>query len=962
MKTTLTFITFLFTSLTALAQTGTLRGSVKDAKTKEVLIGATVRIDGTQLGTTTDVEGAFSLSNVPVGNHKVVVTYVSYKAKEIPGVRVESGNSTVIDTELDEEGTSLQEVVVRASRATNTEVAVITEIKQLKPIAVGISAQQIQRSQDRDAAAAIRRVPGVSIVDNRFVLIRGLGSRYNSVLINDVITPSTEVESRSFSFDIVPSNILDRMIVYKSGSADLPGDFAGGVIKIYTKRRPDQNFTDVGVTVGYRPNTTFRNVQTHSRSGLNFLGLWGADQQIPSSFPSRSSDFNNLNAAQRAAYARLLPNTWGLKNVSLSPDVRVAINLGRRLDIGGIAASNITSINYSQTNQVADVGLNIYENGLTANDLFERYNDANYQRSSRLGVLHNWTLRFSPNFILEWKTMFNQLSTTETVDRQGQLVIDGVDVRSYSERFENRTIANTQVSGEHTLSELTKVNWIASYGYSGRWEPDWKRARFLRITGATGPDGQPQPYQLSVPTQPNPVDVGRFYSKLNENVFSLVSNYEHTFGNPTDREPSRIKAGIYAERRARDYSARFYGYQSLGNASAILRQDIGSLFSPQNVTGQPGGLSLLDGTRDLDSYEGFNTYGAAYVSGDLSLGTRVSLTAGFRGEFNNQTLESVVVNQKKTLVDRSVFSPLPSLNFTYKLNDKQNVRLAYSATLNRPELRELAPFNYFDFNLLADVRGNTALKTATIQNFDAKWELYPTPNELISVTAFYKSFVNPIETFLLPSANGLAYTFTNAKSARNYGVEVEFRKGFPNAAGTFLQNLQVVGNASLINSRIDLGDVIQAPDLSGAIQNYPLAGTTDIKRPLANQSPYLVNAGLYYADPKTTWEANILYNVAGQRIFAVGNLDNPTVYEMPRNVVDLNISKTFNKQFEVRLGIQDILNNPVRFSQDFNRDAKIGSDVTSQSATADQDVRKFRRGQYFTLTAIYTFGRRIIIP
>jgi hypothetical protein len=175
----------------ALSQTGTVRGIIKDSKTKEALIGCTVLISGTQLGATTDIEGAFTLANVPAGTQGVVISYVSYQTKTIPNVRVESGNTTTIDTELDEEGKSLQEVVVRANRATNTEVAVITEIKQLKSMAVGISAQQIQKSQDRDAAAAIRRVPGISIVDNRFVLIRGLGTRYNSVLINDIITPST---------------------------------------------------------------------------------------------------------------------------------------------------------------------------------------------------------------------------------------------------------------------------------------------------------------------------------------------------------------------------------------------------------------------------------------------------------------------------------------------------------------------------------------------------------------------------------------------------------------------------------------------------------------------------------------------------------------------------------------------------------------------------------------------------
>lgn len=964
MKTVVKLLALILVGITtAFAQNGTIRGTLKDAKTKEALIGATVRIDGLTLGAAADVEGAFVIANVPAGTHKLILSYVSYKTKEIPGVRVESGNTTVVETELEEEGgQNLQEVVVKASRTTNTEIAVITEIKQMKPIAVGISAQQIQKSQDRDAAAAIRRVPGVSIVDNRFVLIRGLSARYNSVLINDVITPSTEVDTRSFSFDLVPSNIIDRMIVYKSGSAELPGDFAGGVIKIYTKRRPEQNFLDVGLTLGYRQNTTFQNVQTHERSGANWLGLWGADQQVPNSFPTSSNAFNAQNPLQRAAYARLLPNTWGLQNVTVSPDIRFALNTGRRFDIGNVRLSNLTSVNYAMSHQYADVALNIYQNGATANDQFETYQDASYNRNTRLGILHNWSARISPAFNLEWKTLFNQLSSTETINRMGQRVVDGFDVRAYSQRFENRSIVTTQLAGEHTLSDLTRVNWVAGYGYTGRWEPDWKRVRYQRATGAMGPDGQEAAYQITVPQQPNPIDVGRFYSKLDERTLTFSGNLEHSFGNPADREPNRLRAGVYAERKNRDFGARFYGYQTIGNATSIIGQEIGSVFNPRNLTGQPGALSLQDGTKGIDSYEASQDYAAAYVSGDVNFGPRANLTLGFRGEYNDQNLYTTPVNVREQRVDNPIFSPLPSLNFTYKLNEQQNVRLAFSSTVNRPEFRELAPFAFYDFNTQSDVQGNPELKTANIQNIDAKWELYPTPNELISVTAFYKYFRNPIETFLLPSVNGLSYTFTNANSARNYGLELEIRKGFANSASAFLQNITLVGNASIIRSQINLGSFVTAPDLSGTIQRFDLTGVTDTKRPLAGQSPYLINAGVYYAHPTSGLQWNVLYNVFGQRIFAVGNVESPTVYEMPRHVVDLNISKTFNKQFEVRLGIQDILNQPVRFAQDFSRDARIGSDVTSRSAGADQDIRKFRRGSYFTLTGVYTFGRRTLIP
>jgi outer membrane receptor for ferrienterochelin and colicin len=938
-------VVFLLSIFSAFAQNGVVRGTIKDAKSKEAVIGASVLLDGTQLGAATDVDGNFSINKVPAGIYTLKITYVSYKTKEIKSVRIENDNSTVVETEIEEDSQTLQTVVVRGSKQTNTEIAVLTEIKQIKPIAVGISAQQISKSQDRDAASAIRRVAGVSLFDDRFVMVRGLSQRYNSVLINDLITPSTEVDVRSFSFDLLPSNIIDRMIVYKSGAAELPGDFAGGVVKIFTKKKPDQNFTSASMSVGYRANTTFQNVQSHTRGGLSGLGLWNASSMIPTSFPENAQTFNSFSPLQRASYANLLPNTWALNNISIMPDLRLGLNLGRLFDAGDVRISNLTSINYSNTNQFANAQLSLYQNGLTANDLAERYEDKLYTNNTRLGVLHNWTFRFSPVFTLEFKNLFNQMGSTETNVREGQSVANVLqDVRSISQRFENRSIATSQVSGKHLLSDVSELNWIAGFGFTGRWEPDWKRVRYIRPTGLNDEQGRPVAFQVSNPIDPTPTESGRFYSTLHEYVYTLATNYERKLNNPEDRTPSVIKGGVYLERKDRDFAARFYGYNNIGNTAARTSLPIDQLYTPSTVTGQPGGFTIKDGTRSIDSYNASNTMIAGYVSTELALNTKTLLTVGFRGEYNDQRLE----------LANKVFSPLPSVNFSYKLNDKHNLRFAYSYTINRPEFREIAPFSYFDFNYNADVRGNIALKTATIQNLDTKWEFYPSDNEMISLTGFYKYFTNPIENFLLPTGNGLAYTFINAKNATSYGAEIELRKGFSKSSSRFLQRLQVVANASLIASRIDLGDKLLAPDLSGATQEYELKGVTDSKRPMMNQSPYLVNMGLYY-DNRGGFQANVLYNVFGPRIFAVGNLENPTVYEMPRNVVDVNFSKAINKKLEVRLSIQDLLNQPIRLSQDFNRDAKIGSDVTSKTANADQDIRTFRRGTYSTLSFIYNF-------
>ncbi len=181
------------------------------------------------------------------------------------------------------------------------------------------------------------------------------------------------------------------------------------------------------------------------------------------------------------------------------------------------------------------------------------------------------------------------------------------------------------------------------------------------------------------------------------------------------------------------------------------------------------------------------------------------------------------------------------------------------------------------------------------------------------------------------------------------------RKSFSELSSSrFIQNLTFVGNASYIISRVDMGEFVNVDPL---VNPDPLrvSNLVDQKRPLQNQSPYLINGGFYYNDDQLGLQVNALYNVFGKRIFAVGTLENPTIYEMPRNVVDLNITKSIGQKFEIRANIQDIFNQRVRLEQDFNRDGKItGSDK--------QTVRSLRRGQYFTLGLVYNFNRKTQTP
>ncbi len=917
------------------AQTGTIKGTIKDAKTKEVIIGATVLVETIALGSVTDIDGTFSITNIPIGTYDISISFMGYETKKIDNITIQDGKIIVINAYIDEDN-ALGEVVVTGRKETNTEIAVLSEIKEAQQVAVGVSSEQITKNQDRDAAQVARRVPGVSIIDNRFVLVRGLGQRYNTVMVNDVIAPSTEVDSRSFSFDMVPSQIIDAMYIYKSGSSELSGDFAGGVVKIYTKKAPETNFNSFSFGTGVRMNTTFTPAQEYQGSNTDFLGFDNGNRKLPNLPSTAVFQGGNTTIAQKAEFGSRFKSTWAVTENNISPDIRFNLGLGRRFNIKKVQIGNFTNINYSNTNQNAIVSFAKYLNGdnAFAGQTEQLFRDESFIKNARLGIVSNWSARFLPKFSLEFKNMFNQMGMSETVVRNGNDFANSKEIRSYSQRYESRSIYTGQLVGKHEINDRFNVNWQLGFAYTNRQEPDWKRVVYSRV-GATN--------QFATEANGALPDAGRFFSNLNETIITAASNAEYILNQTENKDKAiKLKFGFYTEQKSRDFAARFFGYK--GGTAALKTLPVESIFNPENLG---AGKFLIDeNTLDSDKYTAKNTLLAGYAGIILPFADRFTLNVGLRAEFNRQQLTSAILQKA---IDNPVLSLLPSANLSFNLNEKQLVRAAYSYTVNRPELRELAPFVYYDFNLNGNFTGNENLTTANIHNLDVRYEIYPSLEETITFGLFYKNFQKPVETYLTPNSSGqIEYTFINAKNANNYGAEVELRKSFTNSSNQLLNKLSFVANASYIISNVNIGDVVKISKTSNPTGESVTAGTQEKERPMANQSPYVVNAGLYYNDTKKGFQVNVLYNVFGKRIFAVGNLNSPTIYEMPRNVIDLNITKTINEKVELRFNVQDILNQAVRLEQDFNKDA----DITKSD---NQPIRTFKRGTYFTLGATVSF-------
>jgi hypothetical protein len=925
MRLTLFAILLLLCLSNAKAQKASISGLVKDASTKEGLFGATVIIEGTKSGAGVGIDGRYKLEIPANKNLTLLFRNLGYTAKTITLKPIPEGENRILNIELEETAKQSKEVTVTATRRKDTDISLITDVKKAEMVVNGVSSEQMAKTQDRDAAQVMARVPGVTITDNRFVMIRGVNERYNTVMINDAISPGTEVDTRAFSFDLLSSSMIERMMVFKSGAASLPGEFAGGVIKIYTRNTFGDDFANLSFSSSFRPSTTLSTGLKGEGSSTDFLGFDNGKRMLPATFPTTAS-YQNLPISTQLQYAKTLESNFESGNLTISPDYRIGFQAGKRWNIGNLALSTVNSLNYSnvwqsqQTKRYRYASWNA-ELGKSQDTLFQ-YSDKSLNQNIRISAISNWMLKAGKSKY-ELKNIFNQISDNETVVRTGKVSDRSGDIfRNYSFNYLSRTLLSSQILGNHNLGENTSIDWVAASSFTKREQPDFRRVRTVK------PIGSDEVFQLVPAAGSGGLDeTGRFFSSLNEISGTASASFNHNFRISWDTSLASFRAGTYNEYKSRVFDARFFAY-ILKNPAAnqdLIRLPVSQMFSTENLANNK--FVLEEGTRPQDSYAAQNSLNAAWSELMLPFG-KTKITIGLRPEFNNQSLQSAT-SAGNVSVRNPIFSPLGFFNLSREFWKSWVFRTAYSKTINRPEFRELAPFVYYDFNLDANFVGKPDLKVADIHNLDARLEFYPREGEMVSVGGFYKYFVNPIETRISPVGLSPQFTYSNASSASNYGIELEVKKSLGKEGEKgILNKLSLVCNASLIKSRVDMGVVTSQERI----------------RSLQGQSPYVINGGLFYNDLPKNLNITMMYNVFGKRIFMVGDALFPSIYEMPRHVLDFTISKKISNKISLRFAANDVLNFQNRFIQDSNRDGKISEN--------DELISRFRRGSYYSTTLV----------
>ncbi|WP_143306484.1 TonB-dependent receptor [Chitinophaga vietnamensis] len=1008
---------------------GVIKGRVVDFETTQPMPGATVQLAETGTVALADEKGYYEFKNLSAGKYTLRASFIGYQHNILPGIVLADGKTVISDVKM-EGGRSLSEVVVtsgpRQLKAVThtTDKQLISEIRTANSVVTGISSEQISKMADRNAAQVIQRTSGVTIRDDKFPVIRGMDPRYNVIYLNDNIAPSTELYSRAFAMDLIPSRILDRIMIYKSPAPDIYGDMSGGAVKIYTKDAKSVKHLDIEIVASDHVGTSFKPLLTYAGGKYDYLGFDDGTRKLPAGVPG-FGDLHKASLTQQQYVQNFSPILQYRYKTAL-PDLQATLNAYNSFRIGKAGISSLTALNYRYEAQRND----IYTQTGNTNTLPHGYGydkigseDQNIE-NTQMNLLQNFSMKLKDssklyfrNFLLEdaSKSVVVRLNHDNVLPTAGPLnyftAMRKDNILSFTQRF----LYAGNLGGIHYLRRRQRLKWNLGYTYSRQDIPDQRVIRLQHRTTTmypdvyTMPDGVAraaegtglgwEPYyrgqSSEVDYQPTYGMITRLWLKNMEGVYNATADYDVRL-----RSWMTLKAGTFQQWKERKvYRKQFKvndgqeqlssyppGYYSYADWSRIgfKEQDLSKVWSNDYLRDDGTALKVYDNTQTQDSYIATEQLNAGYLALLAQpANSRLDIYGGLRVEYDRQKLAAApgdVSGTTPILVNRPVWSWLPSLNISYHPADDLIVRTAYGRSVNRPEFREISPFSNLDFISNELIFGNPLLVSARLDNFDLRAEWYPKSSrqdEMITIGGFYKALKNPIERIRKQAAVGEDLTtisFQNADKGTLYGLEAELHKNLGFIPGRFFRNLYIIANGALIHSEITVQDTVR---LGGYQSN-------GYKRPLQGQAPYTANVGLFYDNAGTGTRASLSYNVAGTRIYAVGYFEplggsiSQSVYrgsilELPRHLVDFSITQRIVRSLQVKLSIQNLLNEAVTYVEDNNFNYKydkekltplyrsdgsplLNPDGSQQTAyKGDNIFRKYYPNKYIRATFTYSF-------
>jgi outer membrane receptor protein involved in Fe transport len=915
------------------ATTGKIQGRIIASDTGEPIGFADVALvpaDSAmrRVGGFTNADGSFLLEALP-GRYALQIRALSYAHKRIEGIVIEAGRLVPLSTALAPEAIQQEEVVVEGKARMNSELSMLAARKKAAALSDAVSAEQVRKSPDKDAAEVLRRVTGLSVSDDKYVFVRGLGERYSSTEVDGVRIASPEQNKRVVPLDLVPANLLENIVVQKTYTADRPGEFGGGDVQVHTKDFPGNRTYSLSVSQGQVDNVTFHDRRTYPGSSADPFGFGADSRRIPNAVydlaGDRKLDPALIPKATLVAIGKSFRDVWSPTSARTVPNSGYSATYGDEFKVLGHSLGLIESWSMTRAFDRRNESQRLFRS--SNGDTFYDYNVDRATATAQLGGLSGLSYRISPRHAIHLRGLYthdaeDQVRVYEGLDhtREDSGTGGPLGHRSYQLRYVERSVLSGTLEGQDEIPRLfdTSIDWKFTRSRARRLLPDMREVIYDHRSFYDFGTGQLVRY-WGIGSQGE-----REFGDLRDNGWGTTLNATvpwrlGSLGN------GKVLVGYDRQTKQRGNFYRRFEIQH-NTADSLLTASPDTLFGADTFDGSSNTAYVIEKTyndsRYTDNYRARQRVEAGYLSADIPFGPRVRGSFGVRVESGFQDVQSFDLFNRDSVVQEGKLANLdwlPSGNITWGVTHELNLRFAVSRTLSRPDLNELSPSPSLDYQGGFVVLGNPHLRRAVIENYDVRAEAFPTPSEVFATGFFYKRLHHPIERVILGSGGDPLLIPRNSDSGSDLGMEFEARSNLARAWRR-LNGLSINTNAAIISS-----DVKVVQGSQNGSDRHPLEG----------QANFLVNGGVSYLASSNRLEATVLVSATGKRLRTLGFLPLPDIYDQPFATLDATMGFVPFRGSRVKFAARNLL------------------DPRIQQLQGHREVSGYRAGRSYSLAFSY---------
>ena len=864
MQKSVIFILFLLNSFTICFSSAIIHGKVTDIITGEELTGATVYIKELKTGSVSGLNGSYVLKNIPRGKYILSCSFIGYSTIE-KTITIDSDENKTVDFGMSTLTNVLNQVTITAEAEKISDISARSSEKLSNQILSVVSARTIELSPDLTVANVIQRVSGAivernSTGDGQYALLRGMDKRFNYTMVNGVKIPSPDNKNRFVPLDIFPSELLDRLEVTKSLTADMEGDGIGGAVNMVMKDAPSKLFLTANLSVGYNSLFLSNGYQYFDASGIS---LRSPNERYGIAYPVQMKDFTSKNLH--------------LSTGKASPNLAGAFSYGNRLlnnKLGVMLAGSYQRSYRGNSSDLYGTSTDPEGNQIITHRFFSN-------EQSRAGLHAKLDMKLSDNSNIMWYNAF--------MDFQNAQVRNASSYNSNTTRlrWNRQQILSSTIKGAHHLSDTRfNVDWSLSYGKALNETPDNIQINEIVVNGSTTVDQND--------------GASRRWEHNSDRDLSGILNLNYNLHFLKGGRLDISAGGVYRD-KARGSFFNEYHFKPFDDSKSNPRElvrgvDYNNFDEIKFSANSYGNLS------DPLNYNASEKIAAFYLMEKLTIG-KDEFIAGVRAEHTNQGYNLKFVTEGAANEgNQKYIDILPSLGLKYSINRSSNLHLTYAKAINRPSFFEIVPYSmiYEDYK----ERGNPDLKHTRADNLDLRYEYFPSPSEQLMMGLFYKRITNPIEFGMMNGfGQDVYYMPMNFGNANNYGLEIDLIKYF---SWFGIKANYTYTSSNLTTTKIK---ILTNPDPQA--ETNIITEYVDQTRPLFGQAENVINFSLLVKDIHSGWDGQLSYSYTGSRIIIVSRYLNNDTWQAGYATLDASVDKKFKKGITLFIKASNILNSPL---------------------------------------------------